>query len=292
MTQVLVLGATGFIGSAVARELTAHGHHVTALSRSVMSDEKLEPLGVEPIRGDLRNHENWCAAVRGCDAIVQAAATFSDDMGDVDAGVLSAIEGVLGDRSERLRMVYTGGCWLYGATGDDIADESSPFNPIPSFAWMVRNARMLLESERFSTAVIHPAMVYDRDGGVFEDYLEAAKTGRPVEIWGTPDTRWPLVHRDDLACAYRLLVETPEAVGHFNASAETGVRTGEIASGIARHFGHECEFEILSVEEVVDKYGDWGEGPTLDQQMSSKRLPGELNWRPKYESYKESDIFQ
>lgn len=292
MTNVLVLGATGFIGSAVTRELIAHGHRVTALSRSSASDEKLKALGATPLRGDLRNPEMWCAAIGECDAVVQAAATFSDDMGDVDEGVLSAIEATLDGRRERLRVVYTGGCWLYGKTGDEVADENSRFNPIRSFAWMVGNARRLVESERISAAIIHPGMVYDADGGVFEDYIDAAKTGRPVEVWGAFDTRWPLVHRDDLACAYRLLVEAPEAEGHFNASAESGVRTGEIAADIVRHFGRGSEVEIVSVEEVVGRYGAWAEGPTLDQQMSSKRLRDELNWRPKHGSYKGSDVFR
>lgn len=292
MTRVFVLGATGSIGTGVTRELIANGYQVTALSRSTISDEKLEVLGAEPLRGDLRNPEMWCRAVRGCEAVIQVAATFTDDMGDVDTNVLSAIEGALSGVPRRPRMVYTGGCWLYGATGDEIADEDRPFNPIPPFAWMVRNARKLLASSRFCTAVIHPAMVYYREGGVFKRYLEAAKAGKPIEIWGSSETRWPLIHRDDLASAYRLLVEMPEMEGHFNASAEAGVRVGEVASAISAHFGCERGFKILPLDVVVAEHGNWAEGPTLDQQMSSDRLRAKLNWRPKYGSFRESDLFR
>ena len=52
--KVFVLGGSGFIGTAVVRELLAHGHAVTALARSERSAESLANAGCEVLRGDIR----------------------------------------------------------------------------------------------------------------------------------------------------------------------------------------------------------------------------------------------
>lgn len=289
--KVLVLGATGSIGTAVARELAEYGHTVIALCRSEASERGLKELGYETLRGDLRRPEDWADAVRQVDGVIQVAVTFTEDMGDVDRGVVEALIAAAPPTTPRLRFIYTGGCWLYGATGDTIATEDSPFDPIPSFTWMLENAERLTASGKFSTAAIHPAMVYHRPGGVFTRFLEKAEAGEPIEVWGGPETRWPLVHRDDLAAAYRLLLENPDLNGHFNASAQTGVPVGEIVKAIAENHDSPRDIVIRSKEQLVAEHGAWAEGPTLDQQMGSEKLRGACNWRPRYEAFETSDLF-
>ena len=141
--KALVLGSTGSIGTAVARELAAHGHEIVALCRSDASEAALKGLGYGTLRGDLRRPADWAGIVREVDAVVHVAATFTEDMGDVDRAVVDALIAAAEPEAasdDPIRFLYTGGCWLYGATGDAVATEESPFNPIPSFAWMVENA--------------------------------------------------------------------------------------------------------------------------------------------------------
>lgn len=288
--KVLILGATGSIGTAVARDVSAHGHDVLALCRSEASEDSLKALGYLTLRGDLRQPTGWAHAVREVDAVIQVAVTFTEDMGDVDRAVIDAlIDAAPADR--KIRFLYTGGCWLYGETADAVATEESPFNPIPSFAWMVTNAERLKASNRFSTAVIHPAMVYHRDGGVFTRFLDKAKAGEKIEVWGGSGVRWPLVHRDDLAVTYRVLMERPDLTGDFNASAQQGVRVGEIVAAIADHFGSPHDSVLRDRESLIAEHGDWAEGPTLDQQMSSEKLRNLCGWRPRYGAFETSDLF-
>ena len=290
--KALVLGATGSIGTAIAKELATHGHEVLALSRSDASEAGLAASGYATLRGDLRRPGEWADIVRDVDAVIHAAATFTDDMGDVDRVLIDALMDAAAPSSRSpVRFLYTGGCWLYGATGDAVATEDSPFNPIPAFAWMVENAERLIVSGKFSTAVIHPAMVYHRDGGVFTRFLKKARAGEPMEVWGGPETRWPLVHRDDLAVAYRLLMENRDLDGCFNASAQTGVPVRDIVTAIATHHRGPTEIVTRTREELVAEYGDWAEGPTLDQQMASEKLRHACNWRPRYEAFETSDLF-
>lgn len=53
--KVLVLGATGLVGTAITKELLQAGHQVTGLCRSERSARQLEHLGATPLPGDLRN---------------------------------------------------------------------------------------------------------------------------------------------------------------------------------------------------------------------------------------------
>ncbi|MEM7426107.1 MAG: NAD-dependent epimerase/dehydratase family protein [Pseudomonadota bacterium] len=279
--RILLLGGTGSIGTAVVRELVAAGHHILALSRSETSDGKLTAAGAAAFRGDLREPEDWAHMVASCAAVVQVAATFEDDMGEVDRRLVDALLAATTGPGPRRRFLYTGGCWLYGATGEDIATEDGSFNPLSSFAWAVENGERLLRAGQFSTAILHPAMVYHEEGGVFERFVAQARSGEPLEIWGSPDTRWPLVHRDDLAVAYRLLLGRPELTGHFNVAAEEGVRVKQIATAIAGRYGSPKEFPLKAVDDLVAEHGAWAEGPTLDQQMSAAKLRQATGWAAK-----------
>ena len=290
--KVFVLGGTGLIGSAIVAEITRRSHHVVALSRSENSDEKLTALGTESRRGDLAEPSHWADFAVSCDAIIQVAATFGDDMGDVDAKAMSAIVKAAESLSEPVRLIYTGGCWLYGETGDEVATEERPFDPLPSFAWMVSHSEMLLNAANLNAVIVHPAMVYDvADGGVFRRYISAAKAGRPLEIWGSAQTRWPLIESGDLASAYCDLLERPELVGHYNAAAEEGVPVGEIVSKVAESFQSQLEPLLVNVNDAVAKNGAWAKGPTLDQQMSAQKLKIATGWNPKKNDYKLSQVF-
>lgn len=278
--KVLILGGTGTIGTAVTQELCRHGHQVTGLSRSKAADRTLRGMGAEPLRGDLRQPGLWARRLQTVDAVIQLAATFEADMGAADSAAVDAILRQAALRTEPLRLLYTGGCWLYGATGQRVADETSPLHPIKSFAWMQQGAARVLAAPGLSAAVIHPGMVYHQGGGVFAEFLAAARAARPFEIWGSIRTRWPLVQRDDLARAYRLLLERPELTGQFNASAETGVPVAEVTGEIARRHGHPGDYVVRSLKHVLFAHGDWAEGPTLDQQMASDKLRRLTSWQP------------
>lgn len=121
-------------------------------------------------------------------------------------------------------------------------------------------------------------------------YLEAARHRIPFEIRGSIATRRPLVERADPARAYRLLMERPKLKGHFNARAETGVPMAKITRGIARRQDHDSSCDVRSLSHVLIKYGDWAEGPALDQQMGSAKLRQMTGWEPQYTSFRNAQF--
>ena len=71
----LVTGATGFVGSAVARAFAARGHRLRLLVRPASDRRLIEGLG-EPVVGDLRDPASLAAAVQGCRYVIHVAADY------------------------------------------------------------------------------------------------------------------------------------------------------------------------------------------------------------------------
>lgn len=281
--HVFLLGGTGSIGSAILDDLVDHGHDVTALARSDLSARDIAARGAAAHSGDLKRPEDWALAAAEADAVVHAAQSPDGDMGAIDRAAIEAIADAASGRTLPLRFVYTGGCWLYGETGKKLAEETTPFDPLPSFAWMVKNWRWLSRAPDIAPVLIHPAMVWDEDGGVLSRYMEAARHGRPIEIWGTPEATWPLVHRTDLASAYRLALETAPAGQSYCVAAEAGVTTGALADAIAARFGSTEPHRIIPVSDAVAQNGDWAAGPALTQRMSGEKIRRDLGWTPSHQ---------
>ncbi len=285
--KVMVLGGSGSIGSGVVPHLLRAGHEVLALSRSQASDSRLRAMGAKTLRGSLTETGAWLPHLAGADALIQLAASFDSQMAAADTVAMEAVMAHAARRYMPLRLLYTGGGWLYGATGNRVAGDEAPQRPIAPFNWMRINAQRLMAAPGLSVAVLHPASVYHEEGGVFSRFLASARSGQPMEYWGNPGTRWPLIHRDDLARAYRMLLEQPELTGNFNAAAETGVPVRDIAAEAARRHGHDGSYIVRTLKHVLLKYGAWAEGPTLDLQMAADRLRS-LGWEPRFRSFRKA----
>jgi len=75
--KVLVTGATGFVGGAIARALAVKGYGVRALVRPGRDTEELRDIGVETVEGDLLNQASLAAAVDGVEGVFHAAAVYA-----------------------------------------------------------------------------------------------------------------------------------------------------------------------------------------------------------------------
>ncbi len=109
--RVLVTGATGLIGGAVARRLASAGHEVVGLARSDASAAKLADQGYTAVHGDLADAASIAEAARAVDAVVHAASPSDQNRAAYDEVATRAIIDAL--RGTAKWFVYTSGCLLY-----------------------------------------------------------------------------------------------------------------------------------------------------------------------------------
>src|ERR1700704_6919639 len=125
-------GATGFVGSHVARALVAQGADLRLLVRSGSDFRNIQELQAERVVGDLRDAASLKKAVAGCDVVFHVAADYRLWIRDPEQMYRSNVDGTRGvlqaaRKNHVRRVVYTSSVATMGFRSDgDSADENSP----------------------------------------------------------------------------------------------------------------------------------------------------------------------
>ncbi len=130
--KAFVTGATGFLGSHVARLLSDQGAELRLLVRPTSNMKNLEGLKAETATGDLRDAASLERAISGCDAVFHVAADYRLWVRDPNEMYRSNVEGTraileAARKNGVRRVVYTSSVATMGFNGDGTpADEDSP----------------------------------------------------------------------------------------------------------------------------------------------------------------------
>jgi nucleoside-diphosphate-sugar epimerase len=279
--RVLLTGATGYIGRAVAEEMSAVGHVVVAVARSAAAESQLRDLRYETVRGDLLRPESLVDAARACDRLVHLAATQDDDMAASEQATVRAFLGALAGSEKP--FVYTSGVWVYGgAPPGQVLDEDSATDPVAIYAW-----RPALEAEVLAAArsgvrsiVIRPAMVYGRGGGPLNQFGDMAVNGIPRYV-GDGSNHWTLVHVDDLARLYVLALERASAGTLINAAVGEPIRVSDLALAATAGAGFTNPPVPWPEADAAHVLGPVvAEALTRDHRISGERARTLLGWQP------------
>ncbi len=277
--KILIIGATGYLGSAIAERLsrTKVKHEVLALARSDASASKLTAAGLVPVRGDLADLPSLVAAAGAADAVVSVGTSYDPaiDEAAIDA-ILDALEGT--DKP----FLYTRTIWVNGNAGDLVIDELLPLDPIELVAWRAPlEAKVRKASHRgIRTVVIRPAVVYGREGGMLADFIASAHERGAARYVGNGRNRWAFVHVDDLADLYLLALEKAPAGIVFVAASGPSQRVLDVAEAASRAAGAGGRTEPWPLEAARAELGSFADALVLDQQASGKRAEQMLGWRP------------
>ena len=284
--KVFVTGASGIIGSAVCEELARAGHEVVGLVRDPTRRRALEAREVATVVGAMQEPGAWIGAARDAHALVHCAAEMSPQFHALDRQTAAALlDAAAAARAPRL-VVYTSGVWLYGDTRGRRADEGSPLDP-PALSKprAETEARVLAASAGdVRTLVLRPGCVYGGRGGLTAAWFEDASAGRPVRIVGDGSQRWTMVHREDLAVAYRLAVESPFAREVFNVTDRSRFTVRDCALAAGRAAGR-AEVEAIPLERALEAYGKVAECLALSQHVGSGKAERWLGWTPKHAGF-------
>ncbi len=276
--RIVVFGATGYIGSAVVDSLGRHHHDVVGVASTDESEKQLRERGVEVVRADLRRVSSLPDVVDDAEAVVHAASPVGD--GETDrAAVDNLLRPMLGTGKT---FLYTSGVWVLGATGREPADEAAPYRPAPIVAWRPAVERVVLDASGAGVRalVVRPAIVHGHRGGIPGRLVSWAREHGVGRYVADPQVRWPLVHVEDLADLYRLLLEDREAAGIYHGVAEEAVHVAALAAAADRAAGGAGRAEPWPLVAAREALGaPFADVLALDQAASSGRAR-RLGWRP------------
>jgi nucleoside-diphosphate-sugar epimerase len=279
--KIFLTGATGYLGGAIARELTAAGHKVTGLARSANSARKLQASRVVPHSGSLADAGSLAEGASGADAVIHAAldadATAPHEV-DIEA-VGSFLRALAGTGKA---FVYTSGLTVLGDTGGTMADEDTPPNPIPFSAWRPALENTVLETagRQVRSVVIRPGWVYGRGGGAIRLLVEGARQDGIARPVGNGRNHWPVVHIDDIARLYVLAVEQAPAGTLLHAVGTPAAPVANIAAAASRAAGGKGCVRPQPLAKARLQLGLRADALALDQHVSAGRAQRLLGWVP------------
>ncbi len=281
--RVFVTGATGFIGSAIVRELQGAGHQVLGMARSEEGVDLLRSMGAEPHRGDVQDLDSLRRGASQADGVIHAA--FIHDFSrflencEIDRRAIEALGDALAGRDAR--FVVTSGTAVAGLGPDHLVteeDESAPASAMPRAA--SEEAAAAVAARGVSTSILRLAPSVhspDRQGLVTMLIARAREAGVSAYV-GDGLNRWPAVHRLDAARLFRLALEKGAAWARYHAVDEEGVPLREIAEVIGRRL--KVPVVGLSPDEAAQHFGWLAPFAGADCPASSAITRERLGWRP------------
>ena len=277
--RVFVTGATGFIGTAVVRELIDAGHQVLGLARSEAGAKALIDAGAQVHRGDLEDLESLRSGAAMSDGVIHAA--FNHDFSkfaancEMDRRAIELLGSVLAGSDRPL--VVTSGTALV-APGQLATEDDIPAS-IPSFPRVSEETAASVAARGVRASVVRLPQVHDPVKQGLVTYMIALAREKGVSAYvGEGLNRWPAVHVVDAAHLYRLALEKGSAGARYHAVAEEGVPLREIAEAIGR--GLNIPVVAKSPEEAAQHFGFLGFFVGIDAPASSALTQERLGWRP------------
>jgi dihydroflavonol-4-reductase len=218
--RTLVTGATGFVGSAVARLVAARGHELAVLARPGADRRNLDGLDAEVREGDLNDPGTLARALDGCDTLFHVAADYRLWTRDPRELYRTNVDGTRALMRAALdanieRIVYTSSVATLGNPGDGTpGSEKTPVS-IDDMIGHYKRSKFLAERvvDELVTAHGLPAVIVNPSTPIGPRDIKPTPTGRVVRdaqagrLPAYVDTGLNIAHVDDVAAGHLLALE-------------------------------------------------------------------------------------
>ncbi len=308
--RVFVTGATGFVGSAVVKELIGAGHAVTALARSEEKAQGLRAKGITPHLGDIDDLASLRSAASAADGVIHLAfmhglsqvpflKRLSILLGGLPTGIVSRFLAVSAEADRRaiaaLGAALKGSgrplVTTFGAMGladrkmrapRPAAETDAPAAGSPGIARAVTED--LVEGwaslgVRASMIRLAPSVHGDGDTGFVPQLIAAARKKGNSAYIGDGANRWTAVHRADAARLFRLALESGVAGARYHGVAEESIPFRNIAEVIGRRLN----LPVVGISEkaAAKHFSFLAPFIMADNPASSHLTRAQLGWQPK-----------
>lgn len=271
MPLITVLGATGFVGSAVLAHLARRDVRVRAVARRPAGPPPDPAARIEVISADLTDRDALAAAVAGSDAVVhvllcEGGWRAADRPGGelVNVGVMRDLVEVLrGDASPPPTVVYGGAASQVGVPPREPLDGTETDRPATVYDGQKLAAEQILEKAtaagwvrgvglRLPTVFGEGTAPGTADRGVVAAMARRALAGEPITLWHDGTVRRDLVHISDVAAAFVAALDHPERLAgrHWLLGAGRGEPLGDVFRAVARLAAERTGTEPVPVTSV------------------------------------------
>lgn len=280
--RVFVTGATGFIGSAVVRELIAAGHQVLGLCRSGEKAAALAAAGAEVVRGSLESRDSLKQAAARADGVIHLA--FNHDFSrfaancEDDRQVIKTLGSALA--GSRRPLIATSGTLMVSSVSGQPASEDGltvDSNVIPRAA--SEEAAAAVAAEGVNVSVVRLPQVHDAlKQGLVTYAIDIYREKGVCAYVGDGHYRWPAAHVLDVARLYRLALEKAQPGAKYHAVAEEGVPQRDITETIARRL--KLPVRSIAPDEAQAHFGWLAMFVQHDAPAASEQTRKILGWQP------------
>ena len=242
---VLVTGASGFVGAAVARALLKRGRKLRVLVRPQSDRRNLAGLEVEPRIGSLEDAASLAAAIEGCGALYHVAADYRLWVKDESAMYRANVDGTRRLMEEALaqgvaRIVYTSSVATLGIVGDGTPSNETTTSTLGDMIGPYKRSKFMAEEVVRDLVGQRglPAVIVNPSTPVGPGDVKPTPTGRMIvdaasgKMPAFVDTGLNIVHVDDVAEGH-LLAEERGAVGERYILGGDDMTLAEILKRIA-----------------------------------------------------------
>jgi nucleoside-diphosphate-sugar epimerase len=280
--RVFVTGATGFIGSAVVKDLIAAGHTVLGLCRSQAKASALIAAGAEVCLGSVDDLDTVRTGVAAADGVIHLA--FNHDFShfvqncEDDRRVVTALGEALAG-SDRPLIVTSGTPIANTIPGEPAKEDNPPLASDKHPRAASEEAARAIAENGVNVSVVRLPQVHDPVAqGLISPAIAMYRAKGHCAYIGDGSNRWPAVHLLDAARLYRLAIERAEPNAKYHAVGEEGIAVRAIAEAI----GHRLDLPVRSIEpgEARDFFGWLSFLAAHDMPASSAKTQQTLGWNP------------
>jgi len=297
MSRVVVIGATGHVGTYLVPRLVRAGHEVVALSRGEREPYVAAPewRAVERVTAD-REAEDAAGtfgeriAALAPDAVVDMVCFTPESAGQLLDGL----------RPARPLLLHCGTIWVHGPVARVPVTEDEPRTAYGEYGTGKAAIEALLLRETVGggvpSVVLHPGHIsgpwpsITPAGNLDLDVWRRLAAGEPLALPGLGLGVLHHVHADDVAQAFERALSRPAAIGSsFHVVSEQAMTLRGLAAGVAGWFGREPVLEFVEWAEFERRVGAGHAEATREHVARSiaasiDRAREVLGYRPRFSS--------
>lgn len=311
--MVIVIGATGFIGMYTVDELIRHGKDVIATGRNEKLGKKLEDMGVKFIKLDITNPKDFDKLpTKDVEAVIfpagllpaNATADLADEENAADyfavntIGTINVLEYCRKNGIKKIISTCSysdvSGAWGkgYAITEDEPRD----------FKFTGDHAVYVISKNAANDVIEYYNQQHGMQGAIFRlppvygvgphgtilvsgkpyksgiaTFIDNAKEGKDIELWGDPHITRDIVYVKDVARAFRMAIESDDTYGLYNMTSGTSLDLEDQAKAVIEVFGEEAGSKIVYRPEKPNNT------PSFLYDMSKAKR--DFGFEPEYTDY-------